>query len=135
MKANHIKQTILWADDDPEDMEVFRDLIKASTFQPEVIEFSNGQELLNYLGEPNKQNLPCLIILDLNMPVLNGMETMKKIKSMPALKSIPVVVFTTYFSPTDEAIGEKYAVKMIMKPFSIEQLKAAIQKLLLFCTK
>jgi CheY-like chemotaxis protein len=54
----------------------------------------NGEEALDYLRDPTKER-PCLILLDLNMPIMNGIEFLQVIKADNNLKRIPVVVLTT----------------------------------------
>jgi CheY-like chemotaxis protein len=59
-----------------------------------VVRANNGEEALGYLkGQGNKK--PCIILLDLNMPKMNGLELMQNLKTNDALKSIPVIILTT----------------------------------------
>jgi CheY-like chemotaxis protein len=127
------KHTILWADDDPDDLETFREVLYSLDQNYEVIEFNNGKELLNYLQGVEPANFPCLIILDMNMPVLAGRETLSIIKNEEAYRSIPVVVFTTSNSELDKIFCHKLGTDMITKPPSFGRLKTVVQKLLSYC--
>ena len=60
----------------------------------ELVRVSNGEEALDYLNDPGNQT-PCLILLDLNMPRMNGIEFLKVAKADDNLKKIPVIVLTT----------------------------------------
>ncbi|MES2351299.1 MAG: response regulator, partial [Pseudomonadota bacterium] len=59
-----------------------------------VISMENGEAGLEYLRDP-AQERPCIILLDLNMPIMNGIEFLQQIKLDPSLRRIPVVVLTT----------------------------------------
>ena len=77
------KYTILWADDDVDDLLLFREVLEELTQSFDVVEAANGKEALAYLQKAKAASLlPCLIILDINMPVLNGKETLVAIKGM-----------------------------------------------------
>ena len=90
------KEHIIFVDDDEEDhlilFEYFRDVGK----EKQVKFIKNGQEALRYLNDiPDDAQLPRLIVLDLNMPILNGTQTLLQIKKNARLKNIPVVIFST----------------------------------------
>lgn len=87
---------IIFVDDDEEDhlimLEYFRESGKG-----DCIKFiKNGQEALNYLNDiSDDTRLPCLIVLDLNMPILNGTQTLALLKGDPRYRNIPVLIFST----------------------------------------
>ncbi|MFL5810432.1 MAG: response regulator, partial [Flavisolibacter sp.] len=63
------KNTILWADDDPDDLQMMREILLKTENKYDIIEVNNGKEALDYLGKAKETgSLPCLIILDINMP-------------------------------------------------------------------
>lgn len=87
---------ILFIDDDEEDhlimFEYFKDLGK----EKQIKFIRNGQEALGTLARvPEGEALPKLIVIDLNMPVLNGKETLQQLKSNKRFKDIPVMIFST----------------------------------------
>src|SRR4051794_39703846 len=97
--SKQTKCVVLYADDDPDD----RELISAG-FAPygdaiDIKTFSNGADLLAYV---NGLSLPddtlCLVIIDINMPLLNGLQTLKLVRERAGAASIPIVLFTTYVS-------------------------------------
>jgi CheY-like chemotaxis protein len=128
------KQTILWADDDYDDLQMMQDILAQKEGNFEIIEVYNGKEALDYLKQAKeKSNLPCLIILDINMPVLDGKETLSLIKSSADYNNIPVVVFTTSESELDKLFCKKFETEMITKPPTFSTLSAALDRLLNFC--
>ena len=127
------KNTILWADDDTDDLQMMREILIKNNQDFDIREVGNGKEALTYLEQAQAAgNLPCLIILDINMPVLGGKETLATIKSREEFKFIPVVVFTTSESDLDRLFCERYNTQMITKPPSYKTLEATIFKVLGF---
>jgi CheY-like chemotaxis protein len=126
------KYTILWADDDPDDLELFEGVLEELTSEYEVVEFKNGMELLDHLSTRNSSSLPSLIILDINMPVYGGKETLVILKTDPLFKDIPVVVLSTSNNPLDRAFFKKYGTEMFTKPPSVEEIRQVIQQMLTY---
>lgn len=129
------KHTILWADDDDDDREIFREILEAHATDHEVVEFANGQKLLNHIHSLSPADHPCLIVLDLNMPILGGKETLIALKADPVLSRIPIVLFTTSSSPVDLNFSNSMKVEMITKPPSYDRLKNVIEHLIYLCAK
>lgn len=128
------KNTILWADDDADDLQLMQEILGKSDHDFDIIEVNNGQEALAYLDKAKKEgHLPCLIILDINMPVLDGKETLSLIKKNPAYADVPVVVFTTSDSELDKIFCQRLNTEMVTKPPSFTSLEATIVRLLSFC--
>ena len=119
---------ILLADDDPDDRLMAAEALEESRVVNELTTVEDGEELLEYLRctgryEGRDKVLPALILLDLNMPKMDGREALQEIKSDPALRSIPVVVLTT--SRAEEDILRSYDLgvnSFISKPVTFEGL-------------
>jgi CheY-like chemotaxis protein len=120
---------ILLADDDEEDRMLACDALTESRLSNQIYCVQDGEELLDYLHRRDKYAAPAeaprpgLILLDLNMPKLDGREALREIKADPNLRRIPVVVLTT--SKADEDILRSYdsgASSFISKPVSFEGL-------------
>ena len=112
---------------------MMREILIKNNQDFDIREVGNGKEALTYLEQAQAAgNLPCLIILDINMPVLGGKETLATIKSREEFKFIPVVVFTTSESDLDRLFCERYNTQMITKPPSYKTLEATIFKVLGF---
>lgn len=95
---------ILLVEDDDSDIELTRDMLQKTKFHLDLRVARNGEEALQYLrreGEFKIASEPDLILLDLNMPIMNGQETLQNIKGDDNLKHIPVVVLTTSDSDID----------------------------------
>jgi CheY-like chemotaxis protein len=128
------KHTILWADDDYDDLQMMRDILAKQKRDFSIVEVHNGKEALDYLKESKKKSeVPCLIILDINMPVLDGKETLSIIKNSSDYSDIPVVIFTTSESEIDKLYCKKFNTEMVTKPPTFSTLSVALEKLLKFC--
>lgn len=87
------KPILLVEDDQVDKMTVVRALKEIHVTNP-LVHRENGEEAVNYLKDPASEK-PCIILLDLNMPIMNGIEFLKAVKNDDKLKRIPVVVLTT----------------------------------------
>jgi CheY-like chemotaxis protein len=122
--------TILMADDDEEDREMTRDALRDARLGNEVKFAVDGQDLMEYLRREGKYADPAvdaprpgLILLDLNMPRMDGREALAEIKSDESLRQIPVVVLTT--SQDEEDVLRTYDLgvnSFITKPVTFEGL-------------
>lgn len=122
---------ILCVDDDPDDREMLRDVLQATDSRFQIVEAGDGREALDFLRtQEGLANPPCLIILDMNMPCLNGRETLAILKSEAETESIPVVVFTTSSATADSSFCSRFGVTMVTKPATYEALKAIVQRFL-----
>ena len=96
------KHQILIVDDDNDDREIIRDAFEAAFPEQEYVFIESGDRLLEFLHETTEENIPSLIMLDLNMPGKDGRETLKEIKTHHRLQQIPTIVFTTSSSLRDK---------------------------------
>lgn len=122
-------QMILMADDDLDDCDLTREALSEACPGKQLFCVHDGVELLDYLhglgAYENRENapLPTLILLDLNMPKLDGYGALRALKADEALASIPVVIITTSASPTDvETAYRTGAQSYIVKPSSFSAL-------------
>ncbi len=134
MTADLRSITILLADDDVDDRLLTREALAENRLANDLREVRDGAELLDYLhrqgkyAEPGAAPRPGLILLDLNMPKMDGREALAAIKSDPELRAIPVVVLTT--SQAEEDIFRTYELgvnSFISKPVTFTGLVAAMQ--------
>lgn len=94
----------------------------------------NGEEALAYLTQEGKET-PCVILLDLNMPKMNGAEFLRIIKADPALKKIPVVILTTSNEERDILESFRRSVAgYIVKPVDYQKFVDAIRTVDLYWT-
>lgn len=127
---------ILVADDDLEDCEMIREALTESRLLNEVHFVHDGEQLISFLHEKSQaatleqSHLPGLILLDLNMPKMDGREVLKELKKHPRLHQIPVIVLTT--SQAEEDIVRSYnsgANSFITKPIEFETLVQVMKDL------
>ena len=98
-----------------------------------LLSAANGEEGLRLLGQLKEADqLPRLIVLDINMPRLDGKRTFKQLRSDPALALIPVVVFSTSSSALDKLFFQHQNVEYITKPLHFEHLVAVAKRLLVY---
>ena len=122
------KLVILYAEDDNDDFIILSDAFKAYSENIEIVRAENGVKVIDYLKDTGSgQKCPGLIILDLNMPVMDGKETLIRIKSSNQYSNIPVVIFTTSSDLRDKRILEKYDVPFFTKPISYQELKPIVE--------
>lgn len=129
---NSNERIVLYADDDADDR-----MLLSHTFQsvaPDVVleEVPDGNEVINFL-ETRKQKLPCLVILDLNMPGMNGKEVLRRLKANDRYQSLPIVVFSTSSNPADREECAQYGVDMVTKPIDLGDFERTANYLLSYC--
>lgn len=134
LKSNLIR--VLLAEDDPDDRMLTRRAFEKSEFDGELRTVENGEDLIHYLRKEGKYAdtddapRPGLILLDLNMPRLDGRDALRTIKADSDFRRIPVVVFTT--SDATHDILQCYdlgASAFVTKPVTFDGLQSAIRKL------
>jgi CheY-like chemotaxis protein len=127
--------TILMADDDEDDRELAREALAESRLLNDLYTVNDGAELLEFLrhdGSYANQDTPRpdLILLDLNMPKIDGREALSALKNDPKFRSIPVVILTT--SRAEEDIARSYdlgANSFISKPVTFAGLVEVMREL------
>ncbi|OQP51194.1 response regulator [Niastella populi] len=117
------KPFILIADDDQEDRYLLHTAFEEIGRSNDIYLVENGLQVFSYLDTFIEQSgMPSLIVLDLNMPMLNGMETLSRLKSHNVYKNIPVIIFTTSVHEVEKArCLEIGAVDFIKKPARFQQ--------------
>jgi CheY-like chemotaxis protein len=116
---------ILLVEDNPGDVRLTREAFKDGMLRNNLEVVMDGEAAMDYLrgaGDYSQKPRPDLILLDLNLPKMNGREVLAAIKADPELKRIPVVVLTT--SSDEQDIMESYkhfAASYIVKPVSMEK--------------
>ena len=125
---------VLYADDDADDVDLMMEAFSKFT-RMFVLTKKDGLEVLNFLDEAVKDNnLPCLVILDINMPRLDGKETLKQLRKIEAFNELPVVLFTTSSSPEDEKFAHKLNAGYLIKPMDTNQLEFIANHLIEYCS-
>lgn len=118
------KNIVLYADDDYDDLELVIEAFALYANNVEVVTARDGSQALSYLHQLTDEDAkPCLIILDINMPVINGKEVLRKLRDHVHFESIPVVLFTTSSQPQDEQFALKYNAGFVTKPLDVSQME------------
>jgi len=132
---------ILLVEDNPDHAELTLKALKQNNILNEIYWASDGQEALDFMYHQGKyadektSPRPGLILLDIKLPKVDGLEVLKQLKDDPQFKSIPVIMLTT--SDRDEEIAESYAGganSYVVKPMDFEDFMKKVRKLKLYWT-
>lgn len=124
MQKDYILITL--ADDDEDDRLFFTDAFDELKINTVVNTFKNGKELLEFLNHPESV-LPNIIFLDLNMPILNGLDSLKEIKKIDKFNDIAVAIYST--SSSEEDVENTFVLGAniyIKKPSDFNTLKKVL---------
>jgi CheY-like chemotaxis protein len=125
---------IIFADDDADDLELITGLFKQFNRDVNVLEFKDGKEVLKFLDDfALSTSPPLLIVLDINMPRLNGLETLKAIRKHSRFRHIPVVIYTTSINDEDKAVFQRLGASWVSKSPTIEGVRQTAKVLAEFC--
>jgi CheY-like chemotaxis protein len=128
------KPLVLCIDDDEDDQYFIREALLALDPAIEFRSADNGEKGIRFLQQAKKDGvLPCLIILDMNMPTLDGRETFEEIKKDSELISIPIVVFTTSNSKQDRAYWTSRGIEMFTKPVNHKLFTKHVEDFIRHC--
>jgi CheY-like chemotaxis protein len=126
---------ILLAEDNPKDVELTLAALEEYNLANEVVVVNDGAEALDYLYRRGKFALradsnPAVVLLDLKMPKVDGLEVLRTIKSDPDLKTIPVVMLTSSREENDLIESYRLGVNAyVVKPVDFQQFVDAVKKL------
>jgi CheY-like chemotaxis protein len=120
---------ILYADDDAEDHELMEMVIQPFP-EFKLLSFYTGHQLLDHLHSVKKEDV-CVVLLDINMPDLTGLETLKLIREHPEHINLPVLMFTTSNTPAEKHVAKSMNADILTKPYTssqVEEVKKVIMK-------
>jgi CheY-like chemotaxis protein len=134
-QSTSIKHLVLYADDDIDDLKFVEQAFIENMINIELVMVKDGVKAIDYLRrlsilDPD----PCLIILDVNMPMLNGKETLQRIRKMERFENIPVVLFTTSSLEQDKNFAIKYNAGFITKPLDARQMQRITDQFIEHCS-
>lgn len=125
---------ILHVDDDIDDLHLFEEAIQSVDAGFQVVQAHNGIDGLKKLQKMKEEaTLPCLIVLDLNMPGVDGKQAFGIIKNDEKLSSVPIVILSTSNSAIDKLYFSRKNVEYITKPVSFDHLIQVATKLVGYC--
>lgn len=125
---------ILLAEDDPDDQELIREAFKEINTNLSLFVVEDGNSVLSYLDKVDNDHLPSLIILDYNMPDLNGAQVLRRLSESSRYDAIPKVVLSTssnlkYIKETEATGANAYRTK----PYDFMSLVAIVREMLALC--
>ena len=126
--------TILYVDDDHDDFILIADAFEKYTEHLIVVHAYNGIEGLSVLKKMNETTaLPCLVILDINMPKMAGKEMLKRLHSNNDFKYLPVILFSTSNSAKDKTFAKEHHADFFTKPVNFSNLQSLVAEFVSRC--
>lgn len=138
MKDGTLLKPILLVEDNPQDLELALMALEKSNLANEVVTVRDGKEALDYLfrrGAYAERQLgnPAVVLLDLKLPKIDGIEVLEKIKAEASLQAVPVVMLTTSREEKDLLRSYQLGVNAyVVKPVAFKDFIEAIQDLGVF---
>jgi CheY-like chemotaxis protein len=124
---------IVIGEDDKDDEELLKEIFNSIDNSFSIVFVNTGQQVLTYL-QNLRGHLPCLILLDYNMPVLNGADILEALKKDPRYNRVPKVIWSTSTSETFKKIClQAGANEYMVKPSNITELTEMIRHMISFC--
>lgn len=132
----HTELEILLVEDNEGDVEMTKLAFRDSTPACRISVANNGEEALKFLYKREKfadAPTPQLILLDLNMPGMDGKQFLEIVKTEAELKAIPVIMLTSSQSPSDiRACYERHASCYVVKPFDADRFTDTVRQVVVF---
>ena len=132
-------KAILLVEDNPDDEELTLLAFQQSNLANEIVVVRDGAEALAYLfgtetqAAQQSQELPAIVLLDLKLPKIDGLEVLRRIRSTPRTRLLPVVILTSSREEQDVLTGYSLgANSYVQKPVGFEKFTAAVQQLGLY---
>lgn len=124
-----LQNTILVVDDDSVDVQLIQRIFKRLKIDKGLEIAQDGTQALEYL-EANQNALPCLILLDINMPRMNGLELLVKLKSHELYRMIPIVMLSTSCDQSDRMRSFQYsAAGYFLKSVDMQEFSDTLQSI------
>jgi two-component system response regulator len=129
-----MERAILLVEDNEDDIDLTLRALNTSHLSNDVVVARDGREALDYLYAAERRGaLPVLVLLDLRLPKIDGLEVLRSIRSSDQTKSLPVIIMTSSRDDEDRLHSELYGASSFMvKPGNYDQLMAAVKKLGLY---
>ncbi|PMB42325.1 two-component system response regulator [Fischerella thermalis CCMEE 5205] len=130
--ATKLNEPLLVVEDSNEDFRMLQRLMRRMAVQNPIHRCTSGDEVLDYLYQegknPDSSSRPSVILLDLNLPGIDGRDILEQLKQDHSFKEIPIVIFTTSSNPKDiEFCYQKGANGYLVKPMDVQELQKTIQ--------
>lgn len=126
------KSLVLYADDDADDRMVVTEAFQELKEEIDFRSFADGIELVRFVNADASIE-PCLIILDINMPKLDGKDTLRLLRSESRFATTPIILFTTSSLPNDSYFAQHYKAGFVTKPIDFGQMATIVKNMALHC--
>lgn len=125
---------IIFADYDADDLELITSYFRKFDPSVKVVELKDGKEVIHFLEVYAKHSSkPLLVVLDMNMPRMNGKETVIAIRKHPMLSDIPILIYSTSNNKSEAAFCKELLVTWVTKPATVDAVKEVAKVLAEFC--
>jgi CheY-like chemotaxis protein len=112
----------LYAEDDDDDTDIMKEMVNSQKIHNELVCVPNGFALIEHLQcIPQRESYPSLIILDMKLPRLNGLETLELLRTDDVYRLIPVVIFSSKVSETDKERCRTLGAEVLLKPLTYNE--------------
>jgi len=128
------KPYILYAEDDYDDFDALKDALQQVSQNYRLSHAKNGEEAIEFFKNDTLSK-PCLVVLDLNMPVMDGKEVLVWLKQHKEYKDVPVMIFTTSSREEDIKLCQSHGCSFFRKPTLYRDLLHIVQVMLNLCDK
>lgn len=130
------KSIVFYADDDADDLQLVQDAFRQYARNVDFVTATNGSEALSYFYNLTDEDpLPCLIILDINMPLVNGKQVLRALRDQERFADVPIVLFSTSSMPSDIQFASQFGAGFITKPLDICQMEVIADQFIEHCTE
>jgi CheY-like chemotaxis protein len=103
-------------EDDEDDIHMLQECFKKYNLI-EIRNFLSSQDFLD--TSLNESSLPCLLVIDLNLPDIRGIDLIDRIKAIPVLADVPIIIYTTIYSRTEKITCEDLNIRLLKKPDTV----------------
>lgn len=135
-KAIEKSLIVLYADDDADDLMFVQHAFASYASNINVVTATDGRQVLSYLeGLNDLDPSPCLIILDINMPRMNGKEALQAIRSMERFEDIPIVLFSNSSLTLDQVFAQRYHAGFLIKPMDAKEMQTLAARFMEYCAE
>ena len=128
------KSLVLYAEDDPDDIELVIEAFRKYVQNVELLTFADGVALLHFVENLDTlQGAPCLFIIDINMPRLNGKDTLRELRKIKKFADVPAVLFSTSTLPADGRFAAQFNAGFITKSLHAGQIHLIVDQIIEHC--
>jgi CheY-like chemotaxis protein len=126
---------ILFGEDDIDDEEILKETFSSIDESFSLLFINNGRKVISSLEQWENKHLPCLIVLDYNMPELNGADILRELQKLPRYHNVPKIIWSTSSSITYKNLCLQLgACEYIIKPSNLKDLEQTVKHMLSFCS-